>query len=88
MQEHHDRKMIVYFLTCASVDFFYAAFAQLPQRPAAQLYALHGKMQQQTREATVTAYAANAAGNSAVSPRYGATCYLSIAQLVSTRHPE
>ena len=78
MQEHHNTKMIIYFLTCASVDFFYAALSQLPQRPAAQLYALHGKMQQQTRDATITAYTSNVAGISAVCLQLDAICCLSI----------
>lgn len=62
LQEHCDEKVIVYFLTCASVDFFSAALAQLPQMASARLHALHGKMKQQAREATMTAYSTGTAG--------------------------
>ncbi|KAL3138555.1 hypothetical protein ABBQ32_006331 [Trebouxia sp. C0010 RCD-2024] len=62
IQEHCDEKVIVYFLTCASVDFFSAALAQLPQMASARLHALHGKMKQQAREATMTAYSTGTAG--------------------------
>ncbi|KAL3155393.1 hypothetical protein ABBQ38_010952 [Trebouxia sp. C0009 RCD-2024] len=62
IQEHCNEKVIVYFLTCASVDFFSAALTQLPQMASARLHALHGKMKQQAREATMTAYSTGTAG--------------------------
>ena len=62
LQEHCNEKVIVYFLTCASVDFFSAALAQSPQLASARLHALHGKMKQQAREATMTAYSTGTAG--------------------------
>lgn len=62
LQEHCNEKVIIYFLTCASVDFFYAALSQLPQMATAQLHALHGRMKQQAREGTMTAYSTGTAG--------------------------
>lgn len=69
MQEHCNEKVIIYFLTCASVDFFFAALSQLPQMATAQLHALHGKMKQQAREATMTAYSTGTAGRLGLSLR-------------------
>ena len=62
MQEHQDDKIIVYFLTCASVDFFHSALTQLPNMKAAQLFALHGKMKQAAREAVMSSYTGSPAG--------------------------
>lgn len=62
LQDHQDDKVIVYFLTCASVDFFQSALTQLPDMKAAQLYALHGKMKQAAREAVMSSYTGSPAG--------------------------
>ncbi|DBA74767.1 TPA: hypothetical protein ACH3X2_009290 [Trebouxia sp. C0005] len=62
IQDHQDDKVIVYFLTCASVDFFQSALTQLPDMKAAQLYALHGKMKQAAREAVMSSYTGSPAG--------------------------
>ena len=62
MQDHQDDKVIVYFLTCASVDFFHSALTQLPDMKAAQLFALHGKMKQAAREAVMSSYTGSPAG--------------------------
>lgn len=62
LQDHQDDKVIVYFLTCASVDFFHSALTQLPDMKAAQLFALHGKMKQAAREAVMSAYTSSPAG--------------------------
>ena len=62
MQAHADDKVIVYFLTCASVDFFSTALAQLPQMASAKLFALHGKMKQAAREAVMASYTSSTAG--------------------------
>ena len=66
MQDHSDDKVIVYFLTCASVDFFHTALTQLPDANTAQLFALHGKMKQAAREAVMSAYTSSPAGGDAV----------------------
>ena len=52
----------MYFLTCASVDFFHTALTQLPDANTAQLFALHGKMKQAAREAVMSAYTSSPAG--------------------------
>ncbi len=62
LQDHQDAKVIVYFLTCASVDFFHSALTQLPDMGAAQLFALHGKMKQAAREAVMSSYTGSPAG--------------------------
>lgn len=62
IQAHADDKVIVYFLTCASVDFFSTALAQLPHMASAKLFALHGKMKQAAREGVMASYTSSTAG--------------------------
>ncbi len=42
----HARQVIVYFLTCACVDFYSDALAMLPQLSGVSMTALHGRMKQ------------------------------------------
>jgi ATP-dependent RNA helicase DDX55/SPB4 len=42
-------KMIVYFLTCASTEFWHALLKRLPQLEQRKFFALHGKMEQKKR---------------------------------------
>jgi len=51
LQQHSQEKMIVFFLTCASVDFFGSAFQKL--FPNLSIELLHGKMVQKRREKTM-----------------------------------
>ncbi len=46
----------MYFLTCACVDFAAAALACLPHMQRVTVCALHGRMKQAAREATLTAF--------------------------------
>ena len=62
MQAHANDIVIVYFLTCASVDFFSTALAQLPHMASAKLFALHGKMKQAAREGVMASYTSSTAG--------------------------
>ncbi|KAK9812827.1 hypothetical protein WJX72_004361 [[Myrmecia] bisecta] len=62
LQEHEDQKVIVYFLTCACVDFYAAILGRLPSLKAQAIKALHGRMKQAAREATLAAYTSLQAG--------------------------
>eukprot|EP00850_Spirogloea_muscicola_P012465 SM000080S22980 [mRNA] locus=s80:515932:519385:+ [translate_table: standard] len=51
LQQHKDKKLIVYFLTCACVDYWALALPLvLDQSCALPVFALHGKMKQRARE--------------------------------------
>ena len=58
------RKVIVYAMTCAAVDHLAAVLPRLPQLATAgvRLRALHGRMKQAAREATLEAFRALPAG--------------------------
>ena len=56
------RKVIVYFMTCALVDYFVLALRKLPATQHLRVSALHGKMKQAAREATLEAYSSLPAG--------------------------
>lgn len=64
-QSHTEEKVIVYFLTCACVDFYAAALpaaaAGAGERPL-RLTDLHGRMKQSQREARLAAFAASPHG--------------------------
>lgn len=64
LKYHQDEKVIVYFLTCSCVDFFHLALKRLgPQFiPSVKVHALHGRMKQAAREATLEAYTSQPAG--------------------------
>ena len=62
MQEHREEKIIVYFLTCAAVDFYALAIPIAAGKGGLQTSALHGKMKQSQREATLAAFAAKPGG--------------------------
>ena len=61
-QEHREEKIIVYFLTCAAVDFYALALPIAAGKDGAQASALHGKMKQSQREATLAAFTAKPGG--------------------------
>ena len=54
--------MIVYFLTCACVDFYSLALPAAVGDAQLDLTALHGKMKQSQREAKLASFAANPSG--------------------------
>eukprot|EP00887_Chlorella_sp_A99_P001671 scaffold8.g1671.t1 len=62
IQAHPEEKVIVYFLTCACVDFALAALPRLPELRRLELLGLHGRMKQAAREATLQAFADMPAG--------------------------
>lgn len=55
LQQHPDEKMIVFFLTCACVDFYGTAFQKIfpPSEANITIEMLHGKMVQKRREKTM-----------------------------------
>ncbi|CAL8464167.1 g3702 [Coccomyxa elongata] len=62
LQEHRDEKVIVYFLTCACVDFYSLALPAAAGAEQLDVTALHGKMKQSQREAKLAAFAASPSG--------------------------
>ena len=63
-QEHRESKVIVYFLTCACVDFFATVLDRLPAARGLAITPLHGRMKQAAREAALAAFADAPAGES------------------------
>ena len=55
--------MIVYFLTCATVDFYASLLPGLAAAKGLPLRALHGRMKQAAREETLAAFAEMPAGD-------------------------
>ncbi|KAL6765995.1 DEAD-domain-containing protein [Haematococcus lacustris] len=57
-------KIIVYCLTCACVDFYHLALKRLGPKllPGLQVKALHGRMKQSVREATLASFSPLSAG--------------------------
>lgn len=56
MKEHSHEKLVIFFLTCADVEFYYTVFLNLSGDKSASssnLESLHGKMNQKRREKTV-----------------------------------
>jgi len=60
VQAHRECKVIVYFLTCACVDFYESALRVL--LPDSRPIALHGKMRQSAREDALGEFASQDAG--------------------------
>ncbi|RUP46888.1 hypothetical protein BC936DRAFT_146412 [Jimgerdemannia flammicorona] len=50
------RKFIVYFATCACVDYFYKILSKLPQLKPFSVHSLHGQMEIKRRTATYTTF--------------------------------
>ncbi|RHZ51061.1 hypothetical protein Glove_485g20 [Diversispora epigaea] len=50
------KKYIVYFATCACVDYFYKILSKLPQLNGTSIYSLHGQMVTKRRTATYQAF--------------------------------
>jgi len=64
LREHRTEKIIVYFLTCSCVDFASLALRRLGPEfiPGIKVHALHGRMKQAAREATLEDYTRLSAG--------------------------
>ena len=58
-----EEKAIVYFLTCACVDLHAAVLGRLPGLQGIHVKALHGRMKQAAREATLATFAALPSGD-------------------------
>ena len=56
----------MYFLTCAAVDFYALALPIAAGKDGVQASALHGKMKQSQREATLAAFTARPGGANAL----------------------
>jgi superfamily II DNA/RNA helicase len=66
VQEHMASKVIVYFLTCACVDFFATVLDRLPTARGLAITPLHGRMKQAAREAALASFANAPAGKSSL----------------------
>lgn len=62
LRAHRKEKVIVYFLTCAVVDFYLAALDCLEAAMGLNIYGLHGRMKQSVRERTLSQFAADPHG--------------------------
>jgi len=62
LAEHIHEKVIVYFLTCACVDYFAVALPRLPNCKRIPISSLHGRMKQSARESTLQAFASSPTG--------------------------
>ena len=60
IREHRSCKMIVYFLTCAGVDFYESAVKEF--LPDSSTIALHGKMKQKQRESALGVFTEQSSG--------------------------
>ena len=49
LQNYKEKKIIVFFLTCDCVDFFWKSLNLIPQLQNSQIYSLHGKVPQKNR---------------------------------------
>ena len=50
LQEHRNHKVIVYFLTCATVDYMYSLMNGLDELKGTSLFSLHGKVPSKKRQ--------------------------------------
>ncbi|KAG0337808.1 ATP-dependent rRNA helicase spb4 [Podila humilis] len=62
-QEASNKKTIVYFATCASVDYFYKLLSKLPQLADFAIHSLHGKMETKKRSLTFKSFTNIPAGS-------------------------
>ena len=64
LSSHPDKKIIVYFLTCACVDYFATALPRIAlcKEKKLSFHALHGRMKQAARETTLAAFAGASSG--------------------------
>ncbi|KAF9335555.1 ATP-dependent rRNA helicase spb4 [Podila minutissima] len=62
-QEAANKKTIVYFATCASVDYFYKLLSRLTQLSGFAIHSLHGKMETKKRSLTFKSFTNIPAGS-------------------------
>jgi len=62
LASHPSEKIIVYFLTCACVDYFATALPRLAACKKISFHALHGRMKQAARETTLASFAGATSG--------------------------
>ncbi|KAI7825973.1 P-loop containing nucleoside triphosphate hydrolase protein [Gamsiella multidivaricata] len=65
-QESANKKTIVYFATCASVDYFYKLLSRLPALSGFAIHSLHGKMETKKRSLTFKSFTDIPAGSPGV----------------------
>ncbi|KAG0221228.1 P-loop containing nucleoside triphosphate hydrolase protein [Mortierella sp. GBAus27b] len=65
-QESATKKTIVYFATCASVDYFYKLLSRLPALAGFSIHSLHGKMETKKRTLTFKSFTEIPAGSPGV----------------------
>ncbi|KAF9096766.1 ATP-dependent rRNA helicase spb4 [Mortierella sp. AD031] len=65
-QEANNKKTIVYFATCASVDYFYKLLSRLPALSDFAIHSLHGKMETKKRSLTFKSFTDIPAGSPGV----------------------
>ncbi|KAF9438704.1 ATP-dependent rRNA helicase spb4 [Entomortierella beljakovae] len=65
-QEAFNKKSIVYFATCAGVDYFYKLLSRLPQLSDFAIHSLHGKMETKKRSLTFKSFTEIPAGSPGV----------------------
>ncbi|KAF9957584.1 ATP-dependent rRNA helicase spb4 [Mortierella alpina] len=65
-QEAANKKTIVYFATCASVDYFYKLLSRLPALSDFGIHSLHGKMETKKRSLTFKSFTDIPAGSPGV----------------------
>ncbi|KAJ7526177.1 hypothetical protein O6H91_17G085700 [Diphasiastrum complanatum] len=62
LKKHLDKKVILYFMTCASVDFWGTVLPQLVGLNEISSVSLHGKMKQSVREKALATFAGMSVG--------------------------
>jgi len=62
LASHPTEKIIVYFLTCACVDYFTTVLPRLAACKKLSFHALHGRMKQAARETTLASFAGATSG--------------------------
>ena len=63
LQEHREQKVIAFMLTCACVDLHATLLNNLPAAKGLEVKALHGRMKQSQRQATLQAFASQKSGD-------------------------
>ncbi|KFK24964.1 hypothetical protein AALP_AA8G048500 [Arabis alpina] len=60
--ENKDKKLIVYFMTCASVDYWGLVLSKLPKLKSISLIPIHGDMKQNTRDKALSSFTEASSG--------------------------
>lgn len=62
LQAHPQQKIIAFTLTCACVDLYATVLKRLPEASGLSITALHGRMKQSQRQASLAAFATQPSG--------------------------